>query len=219
MSAKFLLGFFGIAVLISSLFFAGVTRLGRVESASGCPALTSSGEVDPSDTVAFWLDSTLSPPLALNDNLTDTQKKVLGDSTGEKWIEVDLGKQKMIAHQGDQIFLESLISSGLWNSTPVGEYHIWYKIRSTKMEGGSRQNNTYYYLPNVPYSMFFYGDYGIHGTYWHSNFGHPMSHGCVNTPTTIAEKLYYWTDPQIPAGKYSVRSTAANPGTRIVIHK
>jgi lipoprotein-anchoring transpeptidase ErfK/SrfK len=129
-----------------------------------------------------------------------------------------LGRQKLIAHEGDQIFAETLISSGLWNSTPTGEYRIWYKIRSTKMSGGSRLTGSYYYLPNVPYAMFFHGSYGIHGTYWHSNFGQRMSHGCVNSPTPIAEKLFYWVGPQLPAGKASVRATADNPGTRVVIH-
>jgi lipoprotein-anchoring transpeptidase ErfK/SrfK len=40
--------------------------------------------------------------------------------------------------------------------------------------------------------MYFYRGYGIHGTYWHSNFGHPMSHGCINLPTEEAEWLFHW---------------------------
>lgn len=219
MSAKFFLVFLGVVVIASTIFFLGLNRIVKAGQTAGCPALTASGEVDPADTVAFWNNTALTPPLALSDSLSIAQKHVLGAATGEKWIEIDLIKQKLIAHQGNQIFLESSISSGLWDSTPVGEYRIWYKIRATKMEGGSSQNNTYYYLPNVPYTMFFYGNYGIHGTYWHSNFGRPMSHGCINTPTPLAEKLYYWTDPQIPDGKNYVRSTPANPGTRVVIHK
>ena len=54
--------------------------------------------------------------------------------------------------------------------------------------------------------------------YWHSDFGRPKSHGCINTPTTIAEKLFYWTDPQLPDGKNLVHSTPDNPGTRVVVH-
>lgn len=131
---------------------------------------------------------------------------------------MDLKRQTLIAHDGNDIFLESPISSGLFDSTPPGEYHIWYKIRSTLMEGGSKLNNTYYYLPNVPYTMFFFGDFGIHGTYWHNNFGTPMSHGCVNTPTPVAEKLFYWTDPKLPAQKNVVKATADNPGTLVMIH-
>jgi lipoprotein-anchoring transpeptidase ErfK/SrfK len=87
------------------------------------------------------------------------------------------------------------------------------------------QGKYYYNLPNVPYVMFFensqvpgYRGYGLHGTYWHNDFGKVHSHGCVNLPTPIAEKLYYWTDPQMPAGKSFMRSDRENPGTRIVIH-
>jgi lipoprotein-anchoring transpeptidase ErfK/SrfK len=49
-----------------------------------------------------------------------------------------------------------------------------------------------YYLPDVPYVMYFADYLAIHGTYWHDNFGYPMSHGCVNLPTWAAEWLYYW---------------------------
>jgi lipoprotein-anchoring transpeptidase ErfK/SrfK len=47
-----------------------------------------------------------------------------------------------------------------------------------------------YYLPAVPYVMYFYKDYGIHGTYWHNNFGTPMSHGCVNMSIPDSEWVY-----------------------------
>ncbi|OGC98633.1 hypothetical protein A2W16_02385 [Candidatus Amesbacteria bacterium RBG_16_48_31] len=188
----------------------------------GCSAVTTSGLVDPSETVAIWQNHPLVPPQAINDSAVAYRPEpgadqVLG-ANNSRWIEVDLGRQKLIAHDGDQIFLESLISSGLGNRTPVGEYRIWYKIRSTKMEGGNRLTKSYYYLPNVPYAMFFFGSYGIHGTYWHNNFGNRMSHGCVNAPTPIAEKLFYWTDPPLPEGKATVTATAENPGTRVVIH-
>ena len=43
-------------------------------------------------------------------------------------------------------------------------------------------------------SLYFYGGYALHGTYWHANFGHPMSHGCVNLPTAEAEWLFHWAD-------------------------
>jgi lipoprotein-anchoring transpeptidase ErfK/SrfK len=68
------------------------------------------------------------------------------------------------------------------------------------MSGGSGAD--YYYLPNVPHVMYFYGGYGLHGTYWHNNFGTPMSHGCVNLSQTDAEWLYNW----------------ASVGTKVVTH-
>jgi len=150
---------------------------------------------------------------------------VLGISTGERWIEVDLSEQKIRAWEGNTLFLESLVSTGLpWYPTPQGEFRVWDKVRATKMEGGS--GKYYYYLPNVPYVMFFENDkvpgwrgFSLHGTYWHNDFGKVHSHGCVNLPTPIAEKLYYWTAPNLPSGKSSVIADAGNVGTRIVIHE
>jgi lipoprotein-anchoring transpeptidase ErfK/SrfK len=121
--------------------------------------------------------------------------------------------------------LETLVSTGLpWYPTPTGEFRIWIKLRATKMEGG--EGKYYYYLPNVPYVMFFENDqvpgwrgYGLHGTYWHNDFGTQRSHGCVNLPTTVAERLYYWVNPQLPGGKTSVKASSGNIGTRIVIHE
>lgn len=150
---------------------------------------------------------------------------VLGVSTGERWIEVDLSEQKVRAWEGNTLFLESLVSTGLpWYPTPQGEFRVWDKVRATKMEGGS--GKYYYYLPNVPYVMFFensnvpgWRGFSLHGTYWHSDFGKVHSHGCVNLPTPVAEKLYYWSAPNLPSGKSSIMADAGNIGTRIVIHE
>jgi len=93
------------------------------------------------------------------------------------------------------------------------------------MSGGSTALNTYYYLPNVPYVMFFENDkiaasrgYSLHGTYWHNNFGTPMSHGCVNMKTSEAALIYEWSNPKIPDGKNNTRSTSENLGTQIIIY-
>ena len=135
--------------------------------------------------------------------------KILGesDATGEKHIYVDLSNQTLTAYQGDTLFLKTLVSTGKWNKTPTGEFTIWTKFRATKMSGGS--GNDYYYLPNVPYVMFFSGSgvsaatgFSLHGTYWHNNFGHPMSHGCVNMRTADAEKIYYWADAETKINIY-----------------
>ncbi len=213
-----------ILLIVGTALAIGVIRvtflsISKAQSFAGCPADLSQTGVDPTQTVAMWNNLPIRPATTLAETLSVSQKQVLGSSTDEKWIEIDLSDQKLIAHQGNSIFLESLISSGLWGKTPPGQYAIWYKTRATKMEGGNRSLNTYYYLPNVPYTMFFKGDFGIHGTYWHQNFGKPMSHGCVNAPTPVAEKLFYWTDPQVPEGQWATRATDANPGTRVVVHE
>jgi lipoprotein-anchoring transpeptidase ErfK/SrfK len=150
-------------------------------------------------------------------------KKILGEATvtGEKHIYVDLTTQTLSAYQGDSLFMQVPVSSGKWFPTPAGEYTIWEKIRATKMSGG--EGADYYYLPNVPFVMFFEGSgvsagrgFSLHGAYWHNNFGHPMSHGCVNMRTVDAEKLYYWVNPPTN-GNVSLSSTD-NPGTKITIY-
>ena len=60
--------------------------------------------------------------------------------------------------------------------------------------------------------------FSLHGTYWHNNFGHPMSHGCVNMKTEEAEQIYYWSTPTLPEGKASIAASKDNPGTTIVIY-
>jgi len=120
---------------------------------------------------------------------------------------------------GHNIDYEFLISSGKWARTPIGEFRIWVKLKYTKMEGGKKENNTYYYLPNVPYTQYFYKGYGLHGTYWHNNFGVPMSHGCINMAIPDAEKLFYWTSPLLSQGKSVAYSSKEEPGTRVIIHE
>lgn len=149
---------------------------------------------------------------------------VLGAFAGQKRIEVDLTNQRLYAYEGSKRVMDFLVSTGKWGRTPTGVFNIWIKLRSTKMEGGSKELGTYYYLPNVPFTMFFYNDeipkwrgYGIHGTYWHENFGHPMSHGCVNMKTEEVEQLYYWANPDLQ-GKSSINASDENPGTPVIIY-
>lgn len=131
----------------------------------------------------------------------ESATSVLGTETsvGEKHIYVNLSTQTLFAYEGDVLFMQTPVSTGLWGKTPKGDFTIWTKIRSTRMSGGSGAD--YYDLPNVPYVMFFSNSevaasrgFGIHGTYWHNNFGHAMSHGCVNMKTTDVAKLFAWAD-------------------------
>ena len=145
-------------------------------------------------------------------------------SFSNKRIEIDLTHQKLYAFEGENKVFEFPISSGLYNWTPTGEFWVWIKLRYTLMTGGNKALHTYYYLPNVPFTMYFENDnvsrtkgYGIHGAYWHNDFGRPKSHGCVNLRPEDAEKLYYWTEPNLN-GKNSIRTTEDNPGTRIIIY-
>jgi lipoprotein-anchoring transpeptidase ErfK/SrfK len=105
----------------------------------------------------------------------------------DKWIEVILSQQRLLAHEGERVVYSTLVSTGTARYPTVrGTFYIYVKYRRALMQGPG------YYLPNVPYVMYFYRGYGLHGTYWHNNFGHPMSHGCVNLKTSAAAWLYNW---------------------------
>ncbi|MCP4541233.1 MAG: L,D-transpeptidase family protein [Chloroflexi bacterium] len=107
----------------------------------------------------------------------------------ERWIDVDLSEQLLTAYEGQMPVHSYLISTGLpATPTPVGQFRIWIKLRYDDMAGAD------YYIEDVPFVMYFYGGYGLHGVTWHGNFGHPMSHGCVNQPTDQAEWLFDFAD-------------------------
>ena len=109
------------------------------------------------------------------------------EGNGERWIDVNLSEQRLYAYEGDIVVNSFLVSTGLpATPTVTGRYQIWVKVRIQDMSGPG------YYLKDVPYVMYFYKDYGLHGTYWHNNFGRPMSRGCVNLTIDDAKWLYNW---------------------------
>jgi lipoprotein-anchoring transpeptidase ErfK/SrfK len=117
--------------------------------------------------------------------------------TSGKWIDVDIGDQKITAFQGNTPLKSVLASMGVsWYPTPIGHYAIYMKLASQTMSGGVGASA--YYLPGVPWVMYFTGSYAIHGTYWHHNFGTPMSHGCVNLSTDDAKWFYNWAEMGTP---------------------
>jgi lipoprotein-anchoring transpeptidase ErfK/SrfK len=109
-----------------------------------------------------------------------------------KWIEVDLTNQRVRAWEYSRVVYTSLASTGR-PAVPTlrGTFRIYVKYQSTRMSGWTPDGG-YYDLPNVPYVMYYDRGYGIHGTYWHSNFGTPMSAGCVNLPTSAAGWMFNW---------------------------
>lgn len=111
----------------------------------------------------------------------------LSVGNGVRWIDVDLTNQMVYAYEGDVVVNSFLVSTGTWlTPTVTGKHKIYVKVRMQDMSGPG------YYLRDVPYVMFFSGDYGLHGTYWHNNFGTPMSRGCVNLTIDDAAWLFNW---------------------------
>ncbi len=102
-----------------------------------------------------------------------------------RWIDIDLSSQRVSAYEGEDLIRSFVVSTGTSaHPTVTGQFRVYIKLFATDMAGPG------YYLPDVPYTMYFYRGYALHGTYWHSNFGTPMSHGCVNLYTPDAEWLF-----------------------------
>jgi lipoprotein-anchoring transpeptidase ErfK/SrfK len=116
---------------------------------------------------------------------------------GSKEIVVSLTQEAMWVYEDGQLVLSTLVSTGVAHSiqstTPVGDFSILTKYESQTMSGVI--DDEAYNVPNVPWVMYFddLGD-ALHGTYWHNNFGTPMSHGCVNLPLDVASFLYSWAE-------------------------
>lgn len=114
-------------------------------------------------------------------------------SPDQKWIDVNLSTQTLRAYEGNRVVYTARVSTGIARyPTPAGTFRIQRKYRYDDMTGGSRARGDYYYLPNVPYCMYYYAAYSLHGTYWHNNFGTPMSHGCTNLSIADAAWLFNW---------------------------
>jgi len=137
----------------------------------------------------------------------------------DKWIAVNLSEQTLEAYEGDQMVFATLVSTGLpWWRTPEGLFRIWVKLYTGKMSGGSVETGDYYYLQDVPWTMYFYRGYGLHGAYWHDGFGSPRSRGCVNLSPWDARWLFDWASPSLPQGRRAVLSEEDNPGTWVYVY-
>lgn len=160
------------------------------------PTFTSTSTPTPTPTPT----ETPTPTPTATPSVTPTPQPTVPADAGPsgKWIEVDLSEQRLTAHEGDKVVLTAVVSTGVRAyPTRTGRFHTYAKYRSTPMSGPG------YYLPGVPWTMFYSGSFAIHGTYWHHNFGRPMSHGCINMKTPEAKWLFDW----------------APKGTLVVIHK
>jgi lipoprotein-anchoring transpeptidase ErfK/SrfK len=125
--------------------------------------------------------------LAVTPGTTQEIIRPNGVGPNERWIDIDLSSQHTYALEGDTLLRIFLVSTGTSQTPTVrGVYKIYAKFRYDDMVGED------YNLADVPFVMYFYKDYSLHGTYWHHNFGHPMSHGCINMKTTDASWLYQW---------------------------
>jgi lipoprotein-anchoring transpeptidase ErfK/SrfK len=144
----------------------------------------------------------------------------------ERWIDVDLSSQTLVAFVGTRPVYATLISSGKESKdkakdhrTPTGEYRMRETHLTTTMDGdGSAAGDLPYSIEDVPYVQYFYRAYALHGAFWHSNYGVQMSHGCVNLAPLDAKWLFFFANPAFRAGFHGMWSRPEGSGTRVIIH-
>ncbi|MFW5738738.1 MAG: L,D-transpeptidase [Myxococcota bacterium] len=145
---------------------------------------------------------------------------------GERWIDVDIDSQTLVAFEGDKPVYATMISSGKKgrtrktdHSTVLGAFRVREKHVAATMDGdGAAPGEGPYSIQDVPYVLYFERSYAIHGAFWHNNFGTRMSHGCVNLAPLDAKRIFFWSEPRIPRGWHGMWSTPDRPGSYVVVH-
>jgi len=146
-------------------------------------------------------------------------RRPAGVAPGEKWIAVNLAEQTLAAYEGDRMVFATLVSTGLpWWQTPEGLSRIWTKIRVGNMSRTTPEGDYYYYLQDVPWTMYFQGACGLHAAYWHDGFGYQRSRGCVNLSPRDARWLFEWAAPSLQEGQQAILSTEESPGTWVYVY-
>jgi len=145
----------------------------------------------------------------------------------ERWVDVNLRQQTLVVYEGSKPVYATLISTGKSSKikdkdhrTPVGEWRIREKHITATMDGdGTAAGDLPYSIEEVPYVMYYYKAFALHGAFWHKNFGTQMSHGCLNLAPLDAKWLFFYTDPPVPHGVHGVWARDSQPGSRVVVHE
>jgi lipoprotein-anchoring transpeptidase ErfK/SrfK len=145
-------------------------------------------------------------------------------ANGERWVDVDLGSQALVAFEGTKPVYATIVSTGRHSSDPEkdhrtaeGSFRIREKHIATTMDDDGASDGTYR-IEDVPWVMYFEKSLALHGAFWHSSFGRERSHGCVNLTPHDARHIFGWAGPVLPEGWHGVRATKENPGTRVIVH-
>ncbi len=140
----------------------------------------------------------------------------------EKWIELNISMQTLVAYEGEEpVYMAPFSSGNKKYPTRYGIFRIWAKKAISDMTSAMGSADRYS-VDDVPWAMFFFLGQAMHAAYWHTDFGNRRSHGCVNLTPIDAKWLYDWMDPVVPPGwlEVYVNEHSPVPGTLVVVrHK
>jgi lipoprotein-anchoring transpeptidase ErfK/SrfK len=156
----------------------------------------------------------------------DIAKKMPGwANEGEKWIDINVTRQVLVAYEGTNPVYATLVSTGeaglddpaTTKATKRGIFRIHTKYLTSTMD--SRVVGEEFELRDVPYVQYFTEGYALHAAYWHDVFGQPKSHGCINLAPEDARRLFFWTGPDVPPGWHGASAGGnGKTGTVVFVH-
>jgi lipoprotein-anchoring transpeptidase ErfK/SrfK len=154
--------------------------------------------------------------------LDPAKKMPAWGKNGERWLDVNVSKQTLVAYEGTRAVYATLISTGEAGledpehskATKRGIFRIHTKHVSTTMDSDAVGEE--FELRDVPYVQYFEEGYALHGAYWHDRFGTPKSHGCINLTPEDARRLFFFTQPALPEGWHSALQKLT--GTVLFVH-
>ncbi|MCA9649378.1 MAG: L,D-transpeptidase family protein [Myxococcales bacterium] len=154
--------------------------------------------------------------------LAEPRTRPEGVGPDEHWIDVKLEDQLLVAYEGERPVFTTLVSTGRKGTeeepfdTPTGTFRIQTKHISSTMDGNTASDGAYS-IQDVPWAMFFHGNYALHGAFWHAGFGGRRSHGCINLAVGDARWLFWWVGPTLPEGWHGAAAHADSPGSVVVV--
>jgi len=137
----------------------------------------------------------------------------------DRWVEVLLRHQTLVAYEGDRPVFATLVSTGRWHhQSPRGLFRVRTKVAMAAMNNRKGAGELYR-VDDVPWIQYFHEGFALHGTYWHNGFGRPKSHGCINLSPRDSRWLFDWAPPRLRTGWMATEATAAQPGLLVRVRR
>ncbi len=143
--------------------------------------------------------------------------------SGDKWIDVSIQRQVLVLYEGSKPVYATMVSTGKdgladhrkSHATPTGTFRIRDKHITDTMD--SQTVGEEFELADVPWVQYFHAGYALHAAYWHTEYGRPRSHGCINMSPIDAYRVFNWTGPSLPSGWHGV-TAGEGEGTLVHVH-
>jgi len=140
--------------------------------------------------------------------------------TGSRWIEVDLKEQTLMVYEAGRLRFATMVATGQNPFfTRPGVFQVYEKKPLETMQGAFEADRSdFYYLEDVPWTMYFDQSRALHAAYWRILFGYPQSHGCINLSPGDAHWLFEWANEEDfvwvhdPSGQTPVDPEYYGPG-------